>query len=56
MQLIDSKYAREDSNLWPLVPETNALSGLSYGRVIWILAVTAGLGEGKKINGDSTAK
>ena len=47
MQLIDSKYARVDSNHWPLVPETNALSGLSYGRVLWILAVTPARVEGK---------
>ena len=26
-------YARQDSNLRPLVPETNALSMLSYGRM-----------------------
>jgi hypothetical protein len=31
-----SLYARVDSNHWPLVPETNALSGLSYGRAPWL--------------------
>ena len=30
----DKWYARQDSNLRPLVPETNALSMLSYGRMV----------------------
>ena len=30
---MDKKRARQDSNLRPLVPETNALSMLSYGRM-----------------------
>ena len=38
----DALYARVDSNHWPLVPETNALSGLSYGRVEKILTHTGG--------------
>jgi hypothetical protein len=35
-------YARVDSNHWPLVPETNALSGLSYGRVSILVTHFAG--------------